>query len=159
MYFYRMAGAVILVFSGFAGAWMMNASATRTLSQTEAFISFLRFIRIQIECFSMPAAEIIARCERELLEDCGLSATEVPQSLEELFERCAVKDSETKEILKKFSASFGKGYREEQLRECDYYLALLCDRRQKLSDELPRKKKLNSTLCVSWALAVVILFS
>lgn len=159
MYFCRIAGAVMLVFSGFAGAYFMNASAARTLSQTESLINLLRFVRIQIECFALPASEIIARCDRGLLSECGLTEGYLPQSFEEMFERCALKDSETAEILQSFASSFGKGYREEQLKECDYYLALLCDRRQKLSDELPRKKKLNSTLCVSWALAVVILFS
>ena len=158
MYFYRIAGAAILVFSGAMGAWFMNSTASRALSQTEAFIVFLRYARIQIECFAMPAGEIIARCERELLGRCGLVSEIVPQTLDELIERCEVKDKETLEILEGFVASFGQGYREEQLKECDYYIELLCERREKMADELPRKKKLNSTLCVCWALALVILF-
>lgn len=158
MYFYRIAGATILVLSGAMGAWFMNSSASRALLQTESFIGFLRFARIQIECFAMPACEIIARCDRDLLLQCGFKDEMPPQGLEGLIERCEIKDKETKEILGGFLSSFGKGYRDEQLRECDYYTELLCERRRKMADELPRKKKLNSTLCVSWALALVILF-
>ena len=158
MHFYKIAGAMILVLSGCAGAWFMNSAASRSLSQTEAFISFLRFVRIQIECFAMPAGEIILRCDRTLLEECGLRGEPLPTTLDELVGRCAVRDSEVGEVLRGFASSFGKGYRDEQLRECDYYLGLLCDRRQKMSEELPRKKKLNSTLCICWALALVILF-
>ncbi|MBQ8140467.1 MAG: stage III sporulation protein AB [Clostridia bacterium] len=157
MYFYRIAGAAILAFSGFAGAWIMNSSVSRTLTQTEALIALMRFIRIQIECFALPASEIIRRADGELLSRCGYCGGELPESFEELFEKFSVRDGEAAAITQNFARNFGKSYRSEQLRECDYYIAQLCDAKQRISDELPKRKKVNSTLCVSSALALIIL--
>ena len=158
MYFYRIAGAVILVVSGGVGAYLMNSSESRALSQADCYISLLRYIRIQVECFAMPIGDIILGCDRELLAGCGFRGDIPPTTLSELIRQCDIKDREICETVKGFADSFGKGYREEQLRECDYYIELLCERRRRIADELPKKKKLNTTLCVSWALALVILF-
>lgn len=158
MYFYRIAGAVMLVVSGMVGAYLMNSSESRALSQADCYISLLRYIRIQVECFAMPMGDIIRGCDRELLTGCGFRGDIPPLTLDELIGRCEIVDGEIRETVKEFADSFGKGYRDEQLRECDYYIELLCERRRRIADELPKRKKLNTTLCVSWALALVILF-
>lgn len=157
MQFYKIAGALILAFSGFGGAYMLNTAASLKASQTEALISFLRFVRAQIECFAMPAAEIILRCDKKLLEDCGFSVSEKDASFEDLIRGLSLSDGETREIIESFLRGFGKSYREEQIKECDYYIELLSERRQKIFEELPNKKRVNSALCISSALAAVIL--
>ena len=157
MGFYRIAGALILSFSGFWGAYMLNTAATVRYSQSEALISFLRFVRAQIECFAMPASEILMRCDKKLLCDCGFHLSEEDTSFEALIRGISVSDSESREIIESFLAGFGKSYREEQIKECDYYIDLLSARRQRLLEELPNKKRVNSALCISSALAAVIL--
>jgi len=158
MSFFKIAGALAVIVSGFVMSYIMNSEATEKWKQSEALISFMRYIKIQIECFALPASEIISRCDAELLASCGFHAQTRPEKFERLFELCVISDAETKEILSGFAAGFGKGYREEQIKECEYYIELLCERREKLYEELPKKKKLNSTLCVSAAFAIVILF-
>ena len=54
----RVLGAVMIALSGLAGAYMLNANAKQGLSQTEAFISLLRYIRSEIECSSMSIKEL-----------------------------------------------------------------------------------------------------
>ena len=157
MHFYRIAGALILVLSGVGGAYMMNSAASEKLRQSEALGALLRFIRAQIECFAMPASEILARCDRGLLRECGYCKDSPPESFEALLAGLSFSDAETAEIMAAFLSGFGKSYRDEQIRECDYYIALLRERAQKLGEELPNRRKVNSALCVSSALAAVIL--
>ena len=157
MYFLRIAGAAVLVLSGFIGSRMMNLAISKKWEQTEALVSLLRFIKIQIECFGLPASEIISRCDRELIFQCGFSKDILPNDFKSFFKSCYFRDGETQSILYAFATGFGKGYREEQVKECEYYLELLCERRQRLYEDLPKRKKLNSTLCISSALAIVIL--
>lgn len=157
MQFYKIAGALVLVLSGFGGAYILNTAATQRATQSEALIAFVRFVRAQIECFAMPASEIILRCDKRLLADCGFSVLEQDRSFEELARGISIADGETREIIESFLRGFGKSYREEQVKECDYYIELLTERRQKIFEELPNKKRVNSALCISSALAAVIL--
>ena len=55
----RIAGALLLTFSGAFAARLINAAASRSLLQTEGFISFIRFTKVQIDC--LRAAMIIWR--------------------------------------------------------------------------------------------------
>ena len=157
MYFLRIAGAASLLISGIVGARVMNASISKKWEQTEALIALMRFAKIQIECFGLPAPEIIARSDPRIISACGFCGDTLPDSFDELFRGCGIRDGEIGEILRTFAAGFGRGYREEQVRECEYYIELMCERRQILQSDLPKRRKLNSTLCISSALAIVIL--
>ena len=150
-------GALILALSGIGGAAWLNRSASSVLVQIEGWQRLLRFIKLQIDCFSLPVSVILERCDRATLRACGYVSDLPARGLGELWERCSVQDEQTREIVRGFVSEFGKGYREEQLRSCDYYLSLLEQRRGTVAAQLPGKKKRNATLCVSGALAVVIL--
>lgn len=139
---------------GVLGAYTLNFSAARALSQTEAFISLVRFLRSEIECFSMPLPRVIERCPQDTLAELG-----APPSCADLYELvslCDVSDRQTAEIMRRFAGEVGKGYREEQLLLCDYYLSLLEERRGALASALPQRRRMNTALCVAGALAVVI---
>ncbi len=157
MLFYRIIGAAMLVLSGVAGAYYMNRAASAALSQVEAHLSFLRYVRLQVECFALPVSEILRKCDRELLVACGYERDLVPRNLEELFAGIEHWDPVCESTMRGFSVEFGKGYREEQVRSCEYHAELLEERREALSARLPERKKLYSTLCVTSALAMVII--
>ena len=150
----RIFGAVILSLSGIAAAYVLNSAAKKGLSQTEAFISFLRFLRSEIECFSMPVPRAITRCPSELREECGCAA-EV-SDLRGFLQECTVFDSEAVSLMGRFCDDVGKGYRDEQLALCDYYISLLDEHRRTLAESLPSRRKRNSALCLAGALALVI---
>ena len=146
---------MILSFSGIAAAYTLNQTAKRGLSQTESFIALLRYLRSEIECFSMPLPRAMSRCPYELLEGCGC-AREV-SDLREFLSVCSVYDARAVKLVSRFCDEAGRGYRDEQLALCDNYISRLDERRRSLASELPRRKKMNSALCVSGALAIVIL--
>ena len=157
MHFYRIAGALIVAFSGFMGAYIMNSAISKGCAQADAIIELLRYVKVQIECFALPAGDIISKCDRSILAACGIDRDILPNNFEELFNDVDISNTEIARIVKNFASGFGKSYREEQLRECDYYISLLCEERKKLSEELPKRKKVNSALCISSALAAVII--
>jgi len=157
MGFYRIAGALILAVSGIGGAYWLNQSATASLRQVEAWLALLRYVKTQVECFSLPVSEILRRADPQLLRGCGYMGTMPPRSFEALLTFCAIRDGETEQLIRSFAEEFGKSYREEQSRGCDYYFSLLDARREGLVSQLPAKKRINSALCVSGALALVIL--
>ncbi len=139
-------------------AHKLNGAATRSQTQTEAFIALIRYVRGQVECFALPIGEILRRCDKEILGACSWHLDVPPQSLEELADGCEFYDSGVERIFMEFASSFGQSYREDSVRECDYYLDALTERERALMSELPKKKKLNATLCISGALALIILF-
>jgi hypothetical protein len=135
----------------------MNRSAAECLSQVEGWLALLRYTRMQVECFALPMSVILRRVDVGILRRCGYGGASPPESFEELWAECAIRDGVCAEWMRDFSREFGKSYREEQGRGCEYYETLLEQRRDALISELPAKKKIHSALWVSGALAVVIL--
>ena len=117
----------------------------------------IRLARMQVSCFSLPASEILRRADPALLRRCGWRGERMGQSMAEFYALCESRDEACDAVLKAFAKDFGGGYREEQLRQCDYYLACLQQRRDSLAQELPRRKKLNTTLCICGTLCALIL--
>lgn len=154
---YRLIGVILVIGSGIGYAYWLNRGMSACLVQIEGFLGLLRQIRVKVECFSLPIASILASADSELLRRCGYERGVPPANLGELVAYCRIRDGEAERLLVGFAAEFGRGYREEQLRECDYYFSLLEQRRQALSLALPLKKRRNSALCISGALAAVIL--
>lgn len=153
----RLAGAFLLTFSGAFAARYINACASMQLLQTEGFISLVRFIRAQVDCFSLPIGQILAFCDADTLWRCGYEKKSAPKSILELAQGIRISDKEACEIFCSFASEFGRGYRREQLRACDYYLALLEERRKTLLASLPLKKKRNGAVCVCASLTLAIL--
>ena len=133
----------------------MNNGIRIGLTQTEAVISLIRFLRSEIECFSMPLPRALERCPADILVGCGYKGDAAPRMPSELLS--GISDKVTYAQLARFCDEIGKGYRDEQLALCDYYLAVFEERRIKLSEQLPVKRKMNCALCVSSALAILII--
>ena len=151
---YKVLGMAVLALCGAFCGFLMNQSATAKCEQTDNLIKFMRYVRNQVECFALPSSEIVSECEKGLLEGCGFYNCRGEYGFERLAEDCEIYDEESERIVCEFLRGFGKSYREEQLRECDYYLSMLQTRRDELFSELPKKKKVNSTLCISFALCL-----
>ncbi len=144
-----------MAISGLCAAYLLNKNARLALVEAEAVISLIRFLRTEIECFAIPIPRALARCPKEILDGCGYKSDKPPQNTEVL--ALCLADTEAAEQLKRFSREIGRGYTEEQLSLCDYYIAIFEERRQRIAQQLPMRTKMNLTLCVSSALAVVIL--
>ena len=156
--FLKLVGASVLLISGAAFSYSLRQSASEMLSQCDAWCSMLRYIKLQVDCFALPISQILSRCDKSLLYSCGYQYDDVPKDLCELIDGVSWYDSGTLSVVEGFTSEFGKGYREEQLRSCEYYCAQLESHRERLAREIPSKKRLYTTLCLSSAIALVILF-
>ena len=155
MSFYKIIGAVLIVLCGGSAASHMNRRLSGELSELEAWLMLVGRIKTDIECYSRPISEILSE-NREILFRCGYTG-ELPKDLEELVSACDVKNKRLAELLSSFSSEFGRSYREEQVARCQYYESELDALRHSELDEISKKKKLNTTLCISGSLAIAIL--
>ncbi len=155
---YRIVGATLIAFSGAAAVGVLNGAARSALVQAEAAVALARYLRSQIECFMLPLTKALERCPREIYDALGYFAEQPPQSLRLLADNGYITDKDIKKILISLGDSLGLGYREQQISLCDHAIGLLETRRQTLAAQLPSKQRLNASLCLSGALAAVILF-
>ena len=140
-------------------AFLLNGSANAKCEQVDILISFVRYVRNQVDFFALPAELIIEGCDDEMLWGCGLYNIPRGISFEMLASECDIYDKECERIMREFLCGFGKCYREEQLRECERCVLALESRREELFSELPKKKKINCTVCISAALCLGILLA
>ena len=136
---------------------MLNTRAIGSLAHTEALISFLRCVRLRVDCYAMPIDRILADCDKSIYEGLGYSDEKKPEDLSCFAECCASLKGELGTIMGRFASEFGKSYRDEQVKLCDRYIDELTVMRSDILTRLPMQKKLNSTLCISGAMAIVIL--
>lgn len=137
----------------------MNQSASVKCEQTDELIRFLKYVRNQVECYGLPSREILLSCDSEMLDGCGFYNCNGDVSFELLARDCEIYDAESARIVRDFLCGFGKSYREEQIRECDRAISALCERRAALFSELPKKKKLNNTVCIATAICLGLLLA
>lgn len=157
MIFCRIMGAAILLLSGMLWAAHLNAALVRQKHQATAIEEWLRFVRGQIDCFSMPISDIFLQSGAQTLSECGYYSDVMPRDLTEFLKSAEIYDGDIKEALTELGVGFGGCYRDEQLKACERCIDAVSVKRAEISNEMPKRKKLNTTLCISAALAVAIL--
>lgn len=131
--------------------------------QANGFILLLQYIKKQIACFSLPITEIISRCDKKILSDCGLTAdlssADTPDEALVRLVRGVHRymDGEAFLLLERFADEFGKTYLEEQLKSCDYYIYELERYKNKIEAEMPKERKIRFALCFSISASIILL--
>lgn len=147
--------ATIFACGVLVGAFLA-AFERRRVTQAEGFLALLRLIRLQIDCFSMPVSRILAECDRRTLVACGVDVP--PRDMKALLASAKLyQPEEICRLLDDFAARLGGGYREEQLRSCDYYLARLGPYCDKLRAELQGRERLALILPPALSVALILL--
>ncbi len=153
---WRFIGIGLLLFCGLALSFLWVTRERRRMSVLIGWTGLIDFIRGQIDCFLAPMDEILATADPALLRACGYRGDKV--SLTTLLDASRPDLSqEAERLLSSFVRECGGGYREEQVKRCDYYLAALrrlCDRHEK---ELPQRLQLGTTLCLCATAGLLIL--
>lgn len=146
-------GLLLLLLCGVLTGVILLRFERRRYLQAEGFLALLRTVRLDIDCFSMPVERILRQCDPKLLADCG--ATDAAEDMATLLRQARLYlPEEFCRLLWDFSAQLGGGYREEQLRCCDYYLARLTPFCDKMRSELPKREKM--ALLLPTAVAAVL---
>lgn len=152
-------GALVAAFCCGISAEARRRDAER-LALIDGFLRLIAFARSEVDCFLTPQGRILEKCGAEMLSACGWTEAEPPRNLSAVVAGArAGLDHEAYRLLLPFAASFGRGFREEQLKMCDSCLSALGDIRRTLEGELPRRRRafLSTAICAAVAAALVLL--
>ena len=141
MHFFKWIGGAALIAIGLLAAYLLAAFEVRRTEQAEGFLALLRHIRMHIDCFSAPIAQILSNVDPHTRKLCAVPDG-VADFAELLQHTGLLFPLEIRTVLYEFSANLGKSYKEEQLRCCDYCIARLVPLCEKLREELPHRMKL-----------------
>ena len=156
MLIFKWLGLLALLFCGGLAGVCFAAFERKKLAQAEGFLSLLRLFRAQIDCFSMPISQIFSECDKSVLLACGTER--VPQDLSSLLLDVRLYLSEEMcGLLRDLSARLGTGYREEQLRCIDYYIARFTPYCDAMRGEVPKRERMALLLPLSLSVALVLL--
>ena len=109
MHLFEWLGLLLLFLCGIATGYVLALFEQRRTRQAEGFLSLLRHVRMQIDCFCLPVPEILARLDRELLTDCG--APEGAQNFPALLSQTKLwLPDEACALLADFSKDLGSSY-------------------------------------------------
>ena len=146
---------LILACGILSGTFWARFERARCL-QAEAFVDLIRNVRLQIECFGTPLHQILSSLDAELYRALGTPCA--PTDFEELLAKTLLLvDRDFRKLLWDFAASLGTGYREEELRYCDYYLTRLAPLAQKTREEVERRTRLALILPPALSAALILL--
>ena len=157
MHYFKTLGVLILLLCGVGMGVALAALERRKCRQAEGFLALLRYIRLQIDCFSLPVGRILNGCEGRILADCGVESEKMPDFATLLRGTRLYLPEEMCRLLWEFGGQLGASHREDQLRSCDYYLERWipwCDR---LRAELPKREKMMLLLPMAFAAMLVLL--
>ena len=157
MTFYTVAGAALIVAAALECARRLCRRAEEDIRGVCAYLSLLRYIRTQVDCYALPIGEIFEKCSSDLLVSCGWRGDDPPNTLCELFSYSKIRDGEARGIIFGFCSDFGRNYREEELKRCDASIISLEKCRERLAGEVPNRKKMGLTLCLCASAALIIL--
>ncbi|MBQ5833443.1 MAG: hypothetical protein IIW36_01400 [Clostridia bacterium] len=157
MLFFKLLGSILILLSGSAAAFCAVRYESARIRILDAWIDLILFIRGQIDCYLTPLDEILQKANAALPESALLGHAS-PKSLDALLHQsklylCA----DTHRLLTAFVREIGSSYREDQLKQCDYYIQALRSQREQLASQLPSRTKLSATLCLCLALGTAIL--
>lgn len=156
MLIFKWLGLLALILCGGLAGVCFAAFERKKLLQAEGFLSLLRHLRAQIDCFSMPISQIFSGCDKGVLEACGTER--VPKDLGSLLRDVKLYLSEEMcGLLKDLATRLGAGYREEQLRCIDYYIARLTPYCDTLRGDLPKRERMALLLPLALCVALVLL--
>ena len=153
----KIIGVLIIIFSSLVIAFELSVRVDKVARNVSSLRALLEYTKNMIECYSLPASEILRRSDEHLLLDCGYRKNSPARDFYELICNSDIPDAEAKDILSAFARDFGKSYRADELSRCALYLDKIRSREQKLIKESAKKKRLIFTVAICSSLAVVIL--
>ena len=152
----KLLGALLILSVGIFSAYLSVQYEKKRLTVVDGWIDLILYIRGQIDCYLLPIGDILLGGDRALFEACmsPSNAADLPAILgaSEIY-----LDGDAKHTLESFVREIGTGYREEQLKRCDFFIASLRAQRERIAAALPMRVRLCATLCICLSLATAIL--
>ena len=154
----KILGVILIFGAGVAAAESYILFEKKKIAVLDGWTDLIRYIRLQIDCFLMPLPEILAGADRALLSACNCERRE--KSLCGVYRSSQrYLDRDSRRLLCSFLREIGSGYREEQLRRCDHYIASISSVRARRAEEFPARRRITVAICLcSAAFAAILLW-
>lgn len=151
-------GAGIILVSALLLSLGLIRDYRNSLRELEALHQMITYIRDNIDHFMKPLPEIFQTYKNEYLEACGFLPNVRRTDLRQAWDGQTFTLSEdTRTLLTTFVYQIGNGYREEELRLCDYTLTRLNGILEKKRSESKNKLKIYKTVPMLFALSVILI--
>ena len=142
----KILGMILILAVGGIASYSSVCYEKRSIFVLDGWIDLIRHIRTEIDCYLTPLNEIL---EESLSGD---------KKLESLYENTSIYlDGNARHLIEGFTREIGGGYRDEQLRLCDFCIEELRCRRATRASELPTRLKLSVTLSLCISIGSMIL--
>jgi stage III sporulation protein AB len=155
---YKYAGIALLVaVSGYSGRLFFEGYKQR-YDYLSSVLKFMEEIKSQIEYFNSPISKICTEYKDERLAEFLITAGN--ESINAAFKKHYGKlylSTEELEIFGRFTEGIGRGTSEEQIRFCEHYINSIKKIHGRMADELPKNRKLCSSLGLMAGILVAIL--
>ena len=156
MLVFKIVGSLFLIASGIGVAIGAARYERCRLQVYDGLISLIFHIKGRIDCYAMPVEEILRTMDKGILADCRCPGeiTSIEQLLPHVRPYVT---PETLRVLQAFGQGLGGGFRDEQIKRCDYYLAALESLRDRHTLQLPARLRARAALCICGAFGLAIL--
>lgn len=152
-------GSVFVLSSAVGVSTVLIASSRRRIRHTEALVELVRHIRTHIEYFLTPVDLIFSDFRNETLESCGFCPVLRDSGLAEALRTGGGSFSpETRLIAEKFASSLGDGYRDGQLRLCDFCISGLSEQLERERESYDRNLNMYRFVPCLLALFIILCF-
>lgn len=152
----KLLGALLVLSVGVFSAFVSVQYEKKRLTVVDGWIDLILYIRGQIDCYLLPIGDILSGGDRALFE--AFMSPSNAANLPAILEASGIYlDGEARHTLESFVREIGAGYREEQLKRCDFFIASLRNQRERIAAALPMRIRLCATLCICISLATAIL--
>ena len=152
----KLLGVLLLIGVGAYFARSISCFERKRIKVLNGWLDLIYYIRTQIDCYLTPIEQIFADLSPSLLQEwAGVGKAKNPTVL--LKRTRTYLDGESIRLLEGFIREIGAGYREEQIKRCDYYLTALQGIRDQQLSLLPARLCARSTLCICGAFGLAIL--
>lgn len=153
---FKIAGVLLILSAGLFGVFYASATERKRLLVLDAWIELIGLIRGQIDCFLTPLGDILKLADKQLLSHLS-SGTDRRDLSALLNDSAPYLDPDCYRYLSALVRSLGSGYREDQIRACDYCTEQLRKRREELGRQLPARVKTQGTLILCAAIGLALL--
>lgn len=156
---YKWLGTAFLLLAGGYLSFFFVGMERKRQMVLDGYISLLRFIKGQIDCYAMPIEDIMSAADPQVLQDCmGGQGISPYLPLSDMVTQSHVYlEPESERLLHTFISELGQTYRAEQVMRCEYYIQALCEERHRLAENAPMRMRTSCVLCLCVTLGMVIL--
>lgn len=154
----KLCGAVSL----FAASIICYSELTKRdkvqIRQLDAYIKLIQYIKENVECYLLPINSILRSCESSVLRECSGWKDIEMKDLIDLYEGSVLfVPDEAQKYIRDFCTSFGRAYKDDQVKLCGDYINKLTNIRDELINEVKNRRKIRFAMTMCAPLFLILL--